>query len=82
MPTSVKSKAAAKKGAGKSGTSKPKASSIASSLATYLKERAPGEDIAAYDAGVLDLRRAARSRGVGRAQQGRAALSPSIPIPA
>ena len=55
MPTSVKSKAAAKKGAGKSGTSKPKASSIASSLATYLKERAPGEDIAAYDAGVLDL---------------------------
>ena len=45
MPTSVKAKTAAKKPAAKSKTTKAKPSSIAASLADYLKERAPAEDV-------------------------------------
>jgi len=53
MPTSVKARTAAKKSGAKSKPAKP--SSIAASLAAYLREKAPAEDISAYDGAVLDL---------------------------
>ncbi len=54
MPTSVKARTAAKKSVVKAKPVKAKSSSIAASLAAYLREKAPAEDIRAYDGAVLD----------------------------
>ena len=61
MPTSVKAKTAAKKACGQS-ASPPRRNHHRSPPAwpTYLKERAPAEDIAAYDGAVLDAGGAVR----------------------
>jgi hypothetical protein len=53
MPTTVKGTATAKKTAKNKAAKPAKPSSIAASLAAYLREKAPAEDVAAYEGAVL-----------------------------